>query len=95
MDDLQQAPRCARIGGITVHYQNHLEATVLQLLDWKMHVTRGVLRVPRGTRLRASEVKMILSENRYWTCDRHINHETMDATSQFAGYAWITQFIQV
>jgi hypothetical protein len=41
LDDLYYSNKYwARIGGVTVKEINHLEATVLQLLDWKMHVSR-------------------------------------------------------
>jgi predicted transcriptional regulator len=41
LDDLYYSNKhWARIGGVTVQEINHLEATVLQLLDWKMHVSR-------------------------------------------------------
>ena len=41
LDDLYYSNKhWAKIGGITVQELNHLEATALHLLDWKMHVTR-------------------------------------------------------
>ena len=41
LDDLYYSNKhWARIGGVTVQEINHLEATVLRLLDWKMHVSR-------------------------------------------------------